>query len=159
MTPAFPIDIHIEDPAWSGEIEDPDSAVRTALSASGHYWRIPKIGELSLALVSDARIRELNRDYRGKDTATNVLSFPSAGPGAVLGDIVLARETIQSEAVAAGKSFQDHLAHLIIHGFLHLQGYDHETEPEAEIMEGLEIQALDALHIDNPYKINERNDK
>ena len=159
MTPAFPIDIHIEDPAWSGEIEDPDSAVRTALSAIWPLLDNPKIGELSLALVSDARICELNRDYRGKDKPTNVLSFPSAGPGAMLGDIVLARETIQSEAISAGKLFQDHLTHLIIHGFLHLQGYDHETEAEAEIMEGLEIQALDALDIDNPYKINERNDK
>ncbi len=159
MTPAFPIDIHIEEPAWSDELEDPDSVCRKAISAIWSFLENPKIGELSLALISDIRIQDLNRQFRHKDQPTNVLSFPSIGPGAVLGDIVLAFETISSEARRDGKTFQDHVAHLIIHGFLHLQGYDHETDQDAVVMEGLEIQALNALNIDNPYKINERENR
>ena len=156
MMPAFPIDVHIQDPAWSEDLDDPDSVIRNAVSAIWPLLDDPKIGELSLALVSNADIQTLNRDYRGKDKPTNVLSFPSIGPGAILGDIVLARETIQREAKDASKLFHNHLTHLIIHGFLHLQGYDHDTEDQADIMEGLEIKALAALDIDNPYKINER---
>ncbi len=159
MTPAFPIDIHIEDTVWSDELEDPDSVCRSAISAIWPFLDNPKIGELSLALVSDARIQDLNRQFRHKDNPTNVLSFPSIGPGAVLGDIVLAYETISAEALRDGKTFQDHMTHLVIHGFLHLQGYDHETETDAEQMEGLEIKALNALNIDNPYKINERDSR
>ncbi len=159
MTPAFPIDIHIEDTAWSDELEDPDSVCRNAVQAIWSCLENPKIGELSLAFVSDRRMRELNRDYRHKDKPTNVLSFPSIGPGAVLGDIIIARETTIREAAQSGKSQHDHVTHLIIHGFLHLQGYDHETDQEAETMEGLEIQALSALNIDNPYKINERENR
>ena len=157
MTPAFPIDIHIQDTAWTDELEDPDSIVRTAINAVWPLIDSPKIGELSVALVDDATIQSLNREYREKDKPTNVLSFPSSGPGAILGDIVLARETIVREAAEAGKSLIHHVTHLIIHGFLHLQGYDHDTDEEADVMEGLEIQALTALDIDNPYKINERD--
>lgn len=159
MTPSFPIDIHIEDPAWSEELDDPSSVVRTALSAIWPLLNAPKIGELSIALVSDTRIQSLNREYRDKDRPTNVLSFPAAGPAALLGDIVLAFGTVRAEAAQSGVIFRNHVLHLIIHGFLHLQGYDHQTDREAEEMEGLEIRALHALDIDNPYKINERNNK
>ena len=113
----------------------------------------PKLGELSLAFINDAEIQTLNCDYRGKDTPTNVLSFPDNGPAPLLGDIVLAFETIQREAAGKSVSLHHHLSHLIIHGFLHLQGYDHETEAEATQMEALEIKALAALNIDNPYEI------
>ena len=113
----------------------------------------PKLGELSLAFINDAEIQTLNCDYRGKDTPTNVLSFPDNGPAPLLGDIVLAFETIQREAAEKSVSLHHHLSHLIIHGFLHLQGYDHETEAEAIQMEALEIKALAALNIDNPYEI------
>ena len=82
-----------------------------------------------------------------------MLSFPDNGPAPLLGDIVLAFETIQREASEKSVAFQDHLSHLIMHGFLHLQGYDHETEAEAAEMEALEIKALAALNIDNPYEI------
>ena len=157
MTPAFPIDVHIQDPLWSDELDDPDSVIRAVINAVWTFLDAPKIGELSLALVSDDIIKGLNRDYRGKDKLTNVLSFPSIGPGAILGDIVLARETIIREAQDAGKSFYDHVTHLMVHGFLHLQGYDHQTDEQAGIMEAIEIKALAALHIDNPYKINERD--
>ena len=99
------------------------------------------------------RCRALNRDYRGKDAATNVLSFPQPAP--LLGDIILARETVVREAAEKGVSFEAHLVHLIIHGWLHLQGYDHETEADAARMEAIEIAALARLGIDNPYQVSD----
>lgn len=112
--------------------------------------------ELSLLLTDDARIRIVNRDWRGFDKATNVLSFPAAPPeriaqSPVLGDIVLAYETVAREAQAEGKPLADHLSHLVIHGLLHLLGEDHETDAEAERMERLEIAALARLGIADPY--------
>lgn len=109
-----------------------------------------RLGELSIALTDDAQMRTLNRTYRDKDAPTNVLSFPADGP--LIGDIVLSYETIAREADAKGAAFTDHLSHLLIHGFLHLQGYDHENAVEAAQMEDLEITALAALGIDNPYE-------
>ncbi|WP_082610027.1 rRNA maturation RNase YbeY [Bosea sp. Root381] len=112
--------------------------------------------ELSLLLTDDKRIRVVNRDWRGFDKATNVLSFPAAPPARiatspVLGDIVIAYETVEREAQAEGKSLSDHFSHLVIHGLLHLLGEDHETDAEAERMEGLEIAALAELGIADPY--------
>lgn len=112
--------------------------------------------ELSLLLTDDKRIRIVNRDWRGFDKATNVLSFPAAPPermagSPVLGDIVLALETIAREAEAEEKSFGDHLSHLVIHGLLHLLGEDHETPEQAERMEALETAALARLGIADPY--------
>jgi probable rRNA maturation factor len=107
--------------------------------------------------------RELNRRWRGKDSATNVLSFPAqdfeAGPVSMpprrlslpLGDVVLAFETVAAEAAAQGKSLDDHAAHLIVHGILHLLGLDHAAEEEAEAMEAMERAALAALGIADPY--------
>ena len=101
-------------------------------------------------------MRRLNRDYRGKDKPTNVLSFPRrrllAGRlGPLLGDIVLAAETVAREAEDEGLALDDHLTHLIVHGFLHLLGYDHEDEAEAAVMEGLETAILGGLGIADPY--------
>ena len=107
--------------------------------------------EISLVLTNDASIRRLNRDYRGKDKPTNVLSFPTIEAPGLLGDIVLARETILREAEDKGVSFKHHFTHLIIHGLLHLLGHDHQTEAEAEKMEAIEIAALAKLGIANPY--------
>ncbi|CAN7580689.1 rRNA maturation RNase YbeY [Bosea sp. LjRoot90] len=112
--------------------------------------------ELSLLLTDDKRIRIVNRDWRGFDKATNVLSFPAAPPekiaaSPVIGDIVLAFETVAREAEAEEKSFGDHLSHLVIHGLLHLVGEDHETEDQAERMEALETSALARLGIADPY--------
>ena len=113
---------------------------------------------LTIQLSDDATIRALNADFRGKDKPTNVLSFPSGewppAKGAneiFLGDIILARETIQREAAEQGKAFTDHLTHLVVHGVLHLLGHDHEVEAEAEKMERLEIEILSSLAIANPY--------
>lgn len=112
--------------------------------------------ELSLLLTDDRRIRVVNRDWRGFDKATNVLSFPAAPPERIaasplLGDIVLAYETVAREAEAEGKTRADHLSHLVIHGLLHLLGEDHETEAQARRMEALEVEALARLGIADPY--------
>jgi probable rRNA maturation factor len=106
--------------------------------------------ELSILFTDDAHIQELNRDYRGVDKPTNVLSFPQAS-GPLLGDIVLAYETVLNEAALAGKPFRAHMGHLIVHGFLHLLGLDHVAESEAEEMEALERAALARMGIADPY--------
>ena len=149
----FEIDIAIGHAPWSKAVPDIKALAVMAVGQVMQTLEAPKLGELSLAFINDADIQTLNRDYRGKDKATNVLSFPDNGPAPLLGDIVLAFETVQREASEKSVAFQDHLSHLIMHGFLHLQGYDHETEAEAAQMEALEIKALAALNIDNPYEI------
>ena len=112
--------------------------------------------ELSLVLTDDAEIRALNAEYRGLDKATNVLSFPGGEEdaqafGPLLGDIVVAFETAAREAVSEKKPFEAHLAHLIIHGLLHLFGYDHENDADANRMESMEIAIMEDLGYANPY--------
>jgi probable rRNA maturation factor len=110
--------------------------------------------EVSFLFCDDARIRELNRQFRGQDKPTNVLSFPGPEPldeAQFLGDIALAFETIAREAQEQGKSLEDHCRHMIVHGFLHLLGYDHEESVEAEEMEATEIRILQALGVEDPY--------
>lgn len=125
--------------------------------------------EVTVLATDDARIAALNGDFRGKARPTNVLSWPSAEraaerPGAHpaapmpdafgerhLGDIALAHETCAAEARAAGLALEDHLTHLTLHGLLHLLGFDHETEPDAALMEGIEVDLLDKLGIADPY--------
>lgn len=107
--------------------------------------------ELSVVLANTHEVQNLNKSYRHKDTATNVLSFHSAEEGE-LGDIILAYEVIQKEAEKEEISLLDHTLHLIIHGFLHLLGYDHERDDEAHVMENMEIRILKDLDIANPYE-------
>lgn len=114
--------------------------------------------EVSILFTDDAQMRGLNHRYRGRDKATNVLSLPAAPPvvgrlGPPLGDIVLASETIRKEAADQDLAFGDHLTHLIVHGFLHLLGYDHEGEAEALVMECLETAILNDLGIADPYAV------
>ncbi|KQQ56480.1 rRNA maturation factor [Rhizobium sp. Leaf311] len=118
----------------------------------------PKVPtELSLVFTNDEAIREINAEWRDKDKPTNVLSFPAYPiepgdmPGPMLGDIVIARETVEREALDLEKSFEDHLTHLLVHGFLHLIGYDHIETDEAEEMEGLETRILAKLGLSDPY--------
>ena len=106
--------------------------------------------EASVVLGNDDFVQGLNRDYRSKDKPTNVLSFPQDLP--MLGDIVFAYETVQREATEQEKSFDDHLLHLTVHGTLHLLGYDHIDDGEAEEMEALEINILEAMGVKNPYE-------
>ena len=112
----------------------------------------------SLQVVGSDEMRDLNKTYRDKDTPTNVLSFPMQLPDEinikVLGDLALCVDVIDEEAKAQGKSTKAHWAHMVIHGMLHLQGYDHIGDGEAEIMETLEIDILKKLGFDNPYSVH-----
>ncbi len=116
--------------------------------------------EVSLVLADDATVRELNRQYRGQDKPTNVLSFAALDDGAplpaegpvLLGDVVFAYETTAAEAAAGGKTLSQHLCHLVVHGILHLLGYDHEDDAEAEEMEDRERSLLAVLGIPDPYE-------
>ncbi len=143
------LDITVQADGWA----DCAALAETALQAAAAQLDSPREGELSLVLSDDAQLRVLNRTYRQKDKPTNVLSFPQTGP--LLGDIVLARETLAREAEEKSVSFEAHLTHLIIHGWLHLQGFDHQTEAEAREMEAVEIAALRRLGIDNPYQVSD----
>lgn len=152
------IDLAIEAGDWPTEErlrELAEAAVSAAVTEVQPQVPFPPSGsELSILFTDDARIRQLNAEWRGEDKPTNVLSFPQApGPhsGPLLGDIILAYETVRDEAALAGKPLEAHMAHLIVHGFLHLLGYDHEDEAEAEEMEALERAALDRIGIADPY--------
>lgn len=121
---------------------------------------LPLNGEVAVVLADDSFVQELNCNYRGKDKPTNVLSFPSGdfsdslqsqSLSINLGDIIIAFETVLKESIEQNKSFREHCTHLLIHGFLHLLGYDHEDGCEAEQMEGMEIKILRNLGINNPY--------
>jgi probable rRNA maturation factor len=112
--------------------------------------------QIAVCLADDAAVRVANRQWRAKDRPTNVLSFPAAQPAALakapfLGDVILAYETVASEAEGDGKPVADHLTHLVVHGVLHLLGHDHMTAAEAEIMERLEITILASLGVTDPY--------
>jgi probable rRNA maturation factor len=151
------IDVQIQSPLWDAE---PAAAqtVRAAIVAAAAL--VPAEGEISVLLTDDAGVRDLNRTWRGLDQPTNVLSFPAAKPvnrpgGALLGDIAVAYETLAREAAADAKPFGHHLAHLVVHGFLHLLGYDHQTDSQADAMEGLERAALARLDIADPYDSRE----
>ncbi len=126
------------------------SAIAAANQAAG-----PAQGEVTIVVEDDARVRALNKLWRGFDKPTNVLSFPAPdtqpGPARALGDIAISYETAAREAAAEGKSFADHMAHLAVHGFLHLLGYDHESDEDAEEMEGLERVILARIGVSDPY--------
>ena len=114
---------------------------------------LPAECEMSLVLADDAQVRELNGRWRGKDRATNVLSFPSGAlEQGMAGDVVMARETMVREAAEQNKSFEDHFRHLLAHGLLHLLGFDHETDDEAQTMEDAEKGALARLGLADPYE-------
>ena len=106
-------------------------------------------GELSILLTNDKEIQALNKTYRGKNKPTNVLSFPQDAP--LLGDVVMALETLKREAKEQDKTFHDHFCHLFIHGVLHLLGYDHENDKDQDKMESHEKKILHKLGIANPY--------
>ena len=139
MSLSLNMDISVIEPLWSQIEADLEAEFQRALKALTEALGSPNAGELSVALVSDAGIRALNKTYRGKDKATNVLSFPAVGaapfladgladiPPALLGDIVLAYETILREAEEKSVSVVAHCLHLFVHGFLHLRGFDHDT--------------------------------
>lgn len=154
-TPSRRIAVVIADPAWKKACPAAPALVRRAARAALKEASGPV--EAAIALGSDALIRPLNRRYRRKDKPTNVLSFPAphthtdAEQPRNLGDVVLALETIRAEARAQRKPFVNHLAHLTVHGILHLLGYDHVRARDAAIMEKREIEILTMLGLPDPY--------
>ncbi|MCA0400961.1 MAG: rRNA maturation RNase YbeY [Proteobacteria bacterium] len=153
------IEIVTEAEGWE-RIADCEAIIRRAVAAALEAGGA-RAGEITLLLADDARVHALNRDYRGFDKPTNVLSFPAATmPGdeaPALGDIALAFETCAREAREEGKELPDHLTHLVVHGVLHLLGHDHETDDEAEAMEALEVRVLAGLGINDPYRVEEKD--
>jgi len=136
------------------------SLVRRAIAAAAPA--AARSAEMSVTLTSDRSMRALNRQWRGRDKPTNVLSFPAArasrGAPKLLGDVVIAYETTAAEARALGLPFDHHLAHLAVHGFLHLLGYDHESDGEADVMERRERRVLAKLGIPDPYAERDAGD-
>jgi probable rRNA maturation factor len=151
------LDLVEASPLWKALPEAPQlagAAVEAAFAAAG--LRAAAGAELAIVLSDDAGVRELNRTWRGKDAPTNVLTFPAVEPDGiatapVLGDVVLAFETVEREATAEGKRPADHFVHLVVHGVLHVYGFDHGTDAEAEAMEDIERRALSGLGIADPY--------
>jgi probable rRNA maturation factor len=154
--PALTVDVLIESPLWDLE-PGAEAVVRSAIArAAAVEGTADPTAEVSVLMCDDAVIAALNARWRGRDEPTNVLSFPAppggdANPPAHLGDIAFACETVVREAREQGLSVAQHLAHLAIHGFLHLLGYDHGTDGEAERMERLERDILASLGIPDPY--------
>lgn len=147
------IDVLVESKLWTNA-ENAEPVIRRAIAEAAATLSTPA-AELAIVLTDDSAIRLLNRTWRGVDAATNVLSFPTGRTGGnrlLIGDIVLAYETVAAEALAEGKPFAHHLAHLAVHGFLHLLGYDHERKKDAEAMERLERDILQRLAIPDPYR-------
>lgn len=151
------IDVAVEAEGWPPEAElcaRVGAALEAAVEEGGLAFHPGS--ELSLLFSDDATVRDLNARWRGQDKPTNVLSFPGddeEGPvfGPVLGDIVFALETVRREAEETGRPFENHLSHLIVHGILHLFGYDHQIDAEAEEMESLERRILARLNVPDPY--------
>ncbi|GKY88914.1 rRNA maturation RNase YbeY [Sinisalibacter aestuarii] len=155
------VDLIIEDERWAGL--DLEALAGRACGAALEHLGIAG-AEISLLACDDARIAVLNGDFRDKPMATNVLSWPSEERGAEepggdplppgdmeLGDIAIAWETCAREAAAAGKEMETHVSHLLVHGTLHLLGYDHIDDKDAALMEGLEVEILGKLGIADPY--------
>jgi len=156
--PELPLDIDlmVEAGAWPAEAKLLGLVERAAAAAFAEL-KLAGTSELSVVFTDDAAIQTLNAEWRGKDKPTNVLSFPAFPPAKggrlppMLGDIVLAAETVAREAAEEKKPVENHVSHLLIHGLLHLLGYDHETDDEAEEMEAVERAALARLAIPDPY--------
>ena len=169
MTPArkTSVDIAVRNRNWRRRVPVLDSFVPSVLQAALKHigWRAAQPVEVSVLLTDDAEIHGLNHAYRGHDKPTNVLSFPQfatplklqPSPMPIpLGDIAMAYQTVSREAKAGRKAFEAHFAHLLVHGLLHLLGYDHERSPrEADRMEALEIEILRKLGYSNPYELQD----
>jgi probable rRNA maturation factor len=151
--------VSVNNVAWTRSCREIETVCRHAVDAArgaGVTAARAPVGEVGIILSDDATVRGLNRDYRGKDQATNVLSFatnspPIPGLRHPLGDIVLGFSTVQAESRRFGRSLEHHVQHLVVHGYLHLLGFDHETAEDAETMEALETRILAGLGVADPY--------
>ncbi|WP_328187120.1 rRNA maturation RNase YbeY [Marinobacter sp. OP 3.4] len=139
----------------SNDLPDDDRLIQWARAG----WQQAHDSEVTLRLVDESESRALNHQYRGKDRPTNVLSFPFEAPAGITvplaGDLVICAPVVAREAVEQNKTSEAHWAHMVIHGLLHLQGYDHMEDDEAEVMEALEIRLLADLGYGNPYETEE----
>jgi len=157
------IDVSVSCDAWLAACPDvealAEAAARAALALAAPPARSPLV--VGVILTDDAEQRQLNRTYRGKDAETNVLSFPMTDPAApapagspiLLGDVVLAFETVAREAAEQRKPLANHLCHLVVHGVLHLLGFDHENDADAAVMEKREVEILTGLGVPAPYDV------
>jgi len=149
------IEVEIEDDGWTSAL--PDAVAVAERAGQGALDQIAPAAQADepgvvVLLTSDDALADLNQRFRGKAGPTNVLSFPaSANPENHLGDVALAHGVCAREAAEQGKGLDQHLAHLVVHGVLHLLGYDHETDGEAEAMEALERSILESLGVPDPY--------
>ena len=152
------IDVEIEEAAWIAAQPDAEALVRQAAEAAlAHELRSDAM--VAVLLTDDAAVRDLNKRFRRQDKPTNVLSFPAPpNPEGLLGDVALAYGVCAGEAARQGKPLAHHLQHLVAHGVLHLLGYDHLSEPEAEEMEAIERQVLAGLGVPDPYAAGEGDD-
>ena len=154
------IDIQVQSPLWEAQ-PLAEKTVRDAVREAASTLST-KEAEVSILLTNDSAIARFNRDWRGIDKPTNVLSFPASGAagngGRLLGDIVIAYETLERECDDENRIFLHHLAHLTVHGFLHLVGYDHRTETQAEEMERLESKIMIRLNMPDPYHARDLGD-
>jgi len=152
------IDIMVEDPRWTEALPDAQALTEKAVDAALAIADYNQPASLSVLLADDDRIAALNRDFRGLDKPTNVLSFPAVKTPVLpdetpaLGDIALAFDTLSREAEDGKRSVRNHFLHLIVHASLHLIGYTHDEDKDAERMEALEIAALAGLGVANPYE-------
>ena len=153
------IELSIAWNGWQTTRAGAEARARQALAATVAELgdAAPAAGEIALLLADAETLHGLNREWRGQDKPTNVLAFPAdtpvlpGGPPPALGDIAIAGPVVEAEAAAQGKTVPAHFAHLVVHGILHLLGYDHETDAEATIMEDMERRILDRLGIADPY--------
>ncbi|MEO0982235.1 MAG: rRNA maturation RNase YbeY [Pseudomonadota bacterium] len=144
------VDLRIDDANWERALGDPAPLCEAAILAGAAETRAD--GEIDLLLCGDGEMHALNKRFRGKDKPTNVLSFPADPIDAPsLGSIAIAYGVTADEASAAGKPLAAHLSHLLVHGFLHLVGHDHESDEDAALMEGKERSALARLGLPDPY--------
>ncbi len=144
------IEIEVEDPAWTQALPEAEALCRRAAEAA--LGGAGEQGDLVVLLTDDAAMGELNGEFRGKPHPTNVLSFPAAESARPhLGDVAVGFGVTAREAAEQGKPLADHLSHLVAHGVLHLVGYDHEDDAEAETMEALERRVLAGLGAPDPY--------
>jgi len=162
MSATLAVDVTVECPDWATLLPGAAAvAEETAIAA----WRAAGAdaadAELGILLTDDATVQRLNREHRGQDKPTNVLSFPmgdtisTAGMPRMLGDVVIAGGVVSREAAAQGKTVAAHVRHLVAHGVLHLIGYDHVSDRDADLMESLEAEILSGFALPDPYRYDE----